>query len=323
VDADKSEWLKITIDGTGFLPPPRRRLPQTTVTQAIAKKLLLLPYLEKNFPMVPQLARDIAAGLKVLPTTAPTENPGWPKVGIAVEYRIRLDMPGFDFEICNAREGARRAAKWHGETDTGVVCTQFIERFPKLLADARHDEQAFARLCLAMAEFEVFVRRHPYDVPFEHESMVQLLTQSNLAAQDVAIVAEAGLRTLGDLAEAVIIDNPVFGNKVIGADGDFIIDSCLMDVKVTLHAAKWSAWKEWLYQLLAYVLLDREDTFGIESIGVLLPRQTHMVRRDLTEFFPGGGDLEAMRIELRQVLADMAREELHWPQDRIEEHLGR
>jgi hypothetical protein len=320
---ENSEPIQITVDGTGMSRMPNS-LPQTNVTNALEHGYRLASYLKENLPGVPMVVREALNQAKSFSTLKPSVNPGWAKVGAAVEYRIRLALPGFSFERCNARNGALKSARYHLGTDSGEVGKAFVEEFPGLVAEAAGDDRVLARLCLVMAEFEQFIRVHPFNIIFLHKSLEEILAaQGDVAVEDVAEVAPKGIAALGDLKEALVTDNPIFGNKIIGADGDFIVDGCLFDVKTTINPAQRPAnWHIWLYQLAAYVLLDGADEFGIESVGILLPRQGELLKWELPTIFGSSGNLEAMRIETKQVLAEMALDDLKWPQEEISECLG-
>ncbi len=90
------------------------------------------------------------------------------------------------------------------------------------------------------------------------------------------------------------VPNPTFDN---GSSGDLIVDGCLVEIKTTV---KPKLKREWLYQLLQYALLDREDRYGIREVGVYLTRQQELVRWPIADLMSAlaEGDvpsLQAMR----------------------------
>ncbi len=100
--------------------------------------------------------------------------------------------------------------------------------------------------------------------------------------------------------------NPVFSGAkdVGGADGDFIVDRCLWDIKTTIRR-KADGW--WFYQLLGYVLLDYDNEYGIDGVGILFPRQNESIHWPLNMLIhelSGRSDLslDRLRQELRQKL---------------------
>ena len=100
--------------------------------------------------------------------------------------------------------------------------------------------------------------------------------------EDIARVCDAAIgsanfgviRRSGDF-----VDSPVFagGAWVGGADGDFLVGHTLFDVKTTIHPEK--LWRDGARQLVAYVALDTEDSYQIDQLAVLLPRQHGAVAR--------------------------------------------
>jgi hypothetical protein len=77
------------------------------------------------------------------------------------------------------------------------------------------------------------------------------------------------------LAQPVAL-NPTFAGSrdVGGADADLIVSGCLLEIKTTVQSAIDA---QWIRQLIGYVLLDYEDSYGINAVGFYLPR--HGVRR--------------------------------------------
>ena len=91
-----------------------------------------------------------------------------------------------------------------------------------------------------------------------------------------------------------------------GADADFILTGCLWNIKTTKRGGGDS---NWLYHLLGYVLLDYDDDFKIESVGLLLPRQDTSLRwplSSLIEDLSGRRDLDVgnLRRDFRAAVTD-------------------
>lgn len=76
-----------------------------------------------------------------------------------------------------------------------------------------------------------------------------------------------------------LINWPIFsgGAWVGGADGDFIVEHTLFDVKATIHPER--LWVDALRQMIAYISLDTQDEFGLDEIAIFLPRQHGAVAR--------------------------------------------
>ncbi len=68
------------------------------------------------------------------------------------------------------------------------------------------------------------------------------------------------------------IPNPTFDD---GSSGDLIVDGCLVEIKTTKKPV---LRRDWLYQLLQYASLDREDRYNIREVGVYFTRQQEFAR---------------------------------------------
>lgn len=179
------------------------------------------------------------------------------------------------------------------------------------------EEWALAEYCLVLGVFEsqwrTNWRRWPPPMfgtalPSSVEELVDSIPDAwvlDAAAMGVRFQARhAGWR--GATAEL----NPGFSGSgdVGGADADLIVDGCLWEIKCT---ARTKGQSDWLHQLLAYVLLDYEDEYGIEQAGFLLPRQDkalqwpvgELIERTCSPSFLPVAELRAM---LRQRLKDVA-----------------
>lgn len=93
--------------------------------------------------------------------------------------------------------------------------------------------------------------------------------------------------------------NPRFvGSGLVGgADADWVIGETLIDCKVysSLTVPKL---RDFIRQLLGYVMLDSDDRLGIRHVGIWLPRQRMTPRWSLTRLL--GGDSEELLPPLRQ-----------------------
>ena len=89
-----------------------------------------------------------------------------------------------------------------------------------------------------------------------------------------------------------------------GADADLIASGLLLDVKTT--AKKLSLARVDVFQLLAYTLLDFENAYSLDSVGLFSARYGYMVIwnfRELLEELSGRPvDLPALREEFREML---------------------
>ena len=106
--------------------------------------------------------------------------------------------------------------------------------------------------------------------------------------------------------------NPKFDGStdIGGADGDFIIDGCLWDIKTIIGQGARSID---LYQILGYALLDYGDAYSIERVGLLFSRHgTHFSWpiNELIAQASGRDDLELpdLRQEFRTICEGIREE---------------
>lgn len=148
------------------------------------------------------------------------------------------------------------------------------------------DWQAFAQE-IALARSGKIAGVEPGDHPCV-QVLAELLPVSEDVLDDIARVSDTAATSEGwaQITRGTFIDNPVFtGAKWVGgADGDFIVDHTLYDIKCTIHPER--LWLGALAQMVSYVALDSQDQFGIDEIGILLPRQHGGIARvSLGEIF--------------------------------------
>ncbi|MEU9348025.1 hypothetical protein AB0D74_43200 [Streptomyces sp. NPDC048278] len=92
-------------------------------------------------------------------------------------------------------------------------------------------------------------------------------------------------------------------NHVGGADADFIVAGRLIDCKATIHPQRIS--RDQLYQLAGYLLLDYDNRYGIERVGLYLSRQGQLVEWETVPFLRllgTGRPLTELRQACRAVL---------------------
>jgi hypothetical protein len=136
-----------------------------------------------------------------------------------------------------------------------------------------------------MAEMESLRRGRiagvdPKNHPCLH-TLPLLLPVSDDVLDDIARTSDAAIANdaWSQITDGNFIDNPAFAGAVWvgGADGDFIVDHTLFDVKCTIHPEK--LWLGALRQMIAYVALDSHDQFEIDELAIFLPRQHGAVAR--------------------------------------------
>lgn len=103
---------------------------------------------------------------------------------------------------------------------------------------------------------------------------------------------------------------PVFAGSgdIGGADADYILGGLLLDCKATKDPRRLG--REEIYQLAGYLLLDYDDQFGIDQVGLYLSRQGGLITWDAAGFLRRLGaamSLAQLRERLRRHLHEAAR----------------
>lgn len=252
--------------------------------------------------------------------------------GIALDYRIRMDLPRFDITETAAQKGLDRLALNPDAVHRGKHIQRLLREATLGLAYLTLKEPdphplSLARASVPMAWCEAIYRAGPttaltgelgrqikraedsvelmmsidepllFDIAHMHSPIAQLLTDWNQAAND-------GL---------AYVPNPTFLGSVAvgGADGDLTIGDLLVDVKTREEIT--NPWlRDTLFQLLGYALLDLDDAHGIRRVGVMLPRQAHLQVWSLDELLgrDAGEALPQLRERFAGVLSEMMRGQL-------------
>lgn len=131
----------------------------------------------------------------------------------------------------------------------------------------------------------------------------------------------AGTRRVGDASDrprprlpcgrgGAARDGPVFAGSgdIGGADADYILGGLLLDCKATKDPRRLG--REEIYQLAGYLLLDYDNQFGIDQVGLYLSRQGGLITWDAADFLRRLGasvPLPQLRAQLRRHLHGAAR----------------
>ena len=143
----------------------------------------------------------------------------------------------------------------------------------------REQEEDMARHSVVLAFFEQIFRAGPgINSPlFADDASTRvsalLAKVEDAFIQDLTALSWLFFESDHHLLSDSAVLNPNFSGShhVGGADADLIVDGCLMEIKATTQPSK--EWKALLYQLLGYALLDYDDQYGIEQVGVYFARQ--------------------------------------------------
>lgn len=145
-------------------------------------------------------------------------------------------------------------------------------------------------------------------IPYAHATSVDELLDrvpDRWAADVAAVGAACGPILAGHTGPRTVVA-PVFaGSRAVGgADADYVTgDGLLVDVKCT----KSVGWRSRdLHQVVSYALLDWDDVYSIDAVGVLMARQGRLVTWNLADLLTAMAgaplDLDVLRADLRTLL---------------------
>ncbi|MET8978983.1 hypothetical protein ABZX85_25525 [Streptomyces sp. NPDC004539] len=186
-----------------------------------------------------------------------------------------------------------------------------------LLGEAAAEEH-LARLCFVAAWFEAVARAglrqgspllradlsHGLDGLLDQ---VPSYVPGDLTAQAALADRPGALRWVLEIPLPQRVCGPVFAGShdVGGGDADFIAAGCLIDCKSTIHPERIG--RSHLYQLAGYLLLDYDNAYGIDRVGLYLSRQGRLIDWETGHFLQLLGarrTLPELRRACRTALAD-------------------
>ncbi|MFI2563562.1 hypothetical protein [Paenarthrobacter sp. NPDC018779] len=215
--------------------------------------------------------------------------------GMALDYRIRMELPDFDFADTMAQAGLdilgmdpgviHRGKHIHKtlEMASGFAYLTWKEKSPHPLS--------LDRASIPLAWCESIARAGP-QIALSGE-LGKRIKRAKDAVELMMGIDESLLFDVSCMRNAVepliaewnndlesgnidYVPNPDFlgSSAVGGADADWVVGDMLIELKT--REVITNAWlRDVLFQLLGYVLLDLDDSFGIQRVGILLPRQPY------------------------------------------------
>jgi hypothetical protein len=292
-------------------------------------------FLAEHLPAVHQPVRDYQRRIAGLPPPVQPVDvryPAWTALGHAIDYRLRLFLgwpPGdpvrVGVESIGSRAPLRRAPAQPTRTALHAAGRQLLSVLEDFLAGGtRLTEDQICQLCFVAASYEDVYRTgevRRYSMLTEASPGTRL--RDLAAAVPGYVPADIG-KQLG-LAKAVfgglrdrhqdrIVCGPVFtgSTDIGGADADFIIGGLLLDCKATVAPSRLG--NSEINQLAGYLLLDYDDQYGINRVGLYLSRQGKGITWTVDEFLHLLGatqPLPALREQLRNFLRAHPREASH------------
>lgn len=279
-------------------------------------------FMEERFADTRRVVGSTNALLRTAHTITPPALVGtypYADVGHAIDYRLRYYFAVTPSEELVAWRGARIGNVVEDLLERTDTATEFFASLDAELARMnpvrkrldRTDEERLARYCYALGLYEVIYRTGEAHAGLRaaHDTKDLLTLAPPEAVEDLMHLSYAFYDGYSGLLELPTTLNPTFDGSgdVGGADADFVVDGCLLDIKATI---KPRLDKLWLYQLLGYVLLDYSDAYGISEVGIYYARQATEVRWDLRELIellggPDTPDLAVLREQFREVASSV------------------
>jgi hypothetical protein len=248
----------------------------------------LARFLREHFPNTRAIAADVRIEAANATTIRPAASLGRHSstIGTAFDWRLRFYLsaePG---------RGLRPTTGMDPDWSAFLASLDDVVRRVRPVGRrlGRLAEDLLNRYCVVLALAEQIWRAGPIAVRqsllFELEPKRRVADFLAIARvewlDDLRALSWTAYDALADQLRQPAILNPTFdgSSDIGGADGDLILGDCLVEIKTTLNP-RWN--RDWLYQLLGYVLLDYTDRYRIRSIGIYLARQSVFVRWRLDE----------------------------------------
>lgn len=268
--------------------------------------------------------------IHTLRPNAPGENYPWRLVGQALDYRLRYAFAVTPSERLVAKLGASvlcgriRDIEEDGKEAPAPYAPALIDDFFTSLDTAlariapagrtlpEAEERELARYCFVLACLDEPARddrwkQGPLMVPtVKHSAAEWLAIPGEEVIDDLCRLWTLFFARYGVLLTRPYFLNPTFAGShdVGGADADVIVSTCLIDLKTTT----WPNLKrDWLHQLLGYVLLDYDDKYHLEWVALYMARQGKLLAWKLADILPimvrtEAVSLPALREELQAVI---------------------
>jgi hypothetical protein len=262
-------------------------------------------FMRDRFPNVAAVRQEWRSALQGATTVAPTVRDWpWAQIGTAIDYRIRFYFAPSPLGDLVAAQGCRllasQSTRW---ADRVLGFAEYLgERLKALEPTQRRlndsGEAELNRICFVLALLD-----EPYRSGLVSPLLDELPSKADLVTltgsirrdwiDDLCVLSRTFATSQRELLAQRAVCNPTFlGSRSIGgADADLIADRCLIEIKTNKKPkASWQT----LYQLVGYVLLDRDDAYELDSVAVYLTRQATLVRWSLPDYLNrlAGQDLD-------------------------------
>jgi len=246
--------------------------------------------------------------------------------GMALDYRLRMDLPGFDFEHTVAQEGLDHLAVDPGVLHRGKHIHKVLKESLGLayltLREPDSHPLSLARASVPLAWCESIARGGPHDalsgdlgrqIKRAKDAVDLMMSIDEALVVDIAVMQKVVAPLLEEWNQGIAAGveyrpNPRFlGSPAVGgADADWAIGDLLVDLKTRERIT--NPWiRDTLFQLLGYTLLDLDDSLGIRRVGILLPRQPYFAVWSLDDLLNEDASeaLPRLRADFAVLLSDM------------------
>lgn len=242
--------------------------------------------------------------------------------GMALDYRLRMDLPGFDVGETTAWKGLERLRANPDVVHRGKHIAALLQdalNFGYLtLKEKDPHPLSLARLSIPLAWCEAVYRAGPVTaltndlgrrIKRAKDAVDLVMGIDEDLLFDVARMHKPLVPLLAEWKQAAdkgytYTPNPTFigSHAVGGADADLVIGDLLIEIKTREQIT--NPWiRDTLFQLLGYALLDVDDAHGIRRVGILVPRQPYVAIWTLDDLL--GRDAERVLPQLRDEFAGL------------------
>ncbi|WP_310728292.1 UvrD-helicase domain-containing protein [Streptomyces sp. N2A] len=283
-------------------------------------------FMAAHLPHSHNLVRDYQSRIAGLPYPVQPIDvpyPNWSALGHTIDYRLRLSLGGrlgdaVTLGVMALAAEPAQAPTFPTRRALHVAGKNLLAKIDDhLTARTTLDDASLTRLCFVAAFFEDIartgeIRRYSMLANASPSTGLENLVTAvpDYVLTDInqqLVLAERAFAPFRALPPAARTCGPVFtgSSDLGGADADFILGGLLLDCKATKNPR--SLGRDEIYQLAGYLLLDYDNQYGINRVGLYLSRQGGLVTWEAADFLRRlGADapLAVLRTRMRHHLRE-------------------
>lgn len=272
--------------------------------------------------------REARDWLKSMPTIRPTQETlyPYPTIGKALNHRIRYyfqtDPPYYawsgSFDLDDDPRSKALLPKrvrsvpvlFHQFSDSLGEVLERLSPVGRLLEQP--EEELLSRYCILLALFQEWTLYDSYKSPLlfptRHRSVSALLSVVKPHwVEDLCHLSWLFHKRYDYLLSRPAIFEASFEDTG-WASADLIINNCVIEIKASIHPR---LERQWLYQVVAYALLDHKNSYRLREAGIYMARQGCLLRcplRDLLSVLHGGkiSSLRKLRKKFQNICRNSA-----------------